>query len=119
MNLVPAFGPQFDSFVAAALTLFAMSCLLSVLPSVLVGVICACVMHYLNSFQAVMLGIGVAIAAYALCFLLSALQIFYYAGDETLIIVTVMVNVIVGVTGASVTWRICLVWSRRRQNRLT
>ena len=41
MNFVPAFGPQFDGFIAAVLMIFSSVCLLAFLPSIITGVLCA------------------------------------------------------------------------------
>ena len=119
MNLTPAFSPQLDGFVAAALFIFAVGCALSFLPSVVTGVLCARAIHSLNSCLATMLGVAMGIAAYATCLLLSTLGIFFgaYLDDETLIFWNIMVSVIVGAAGAVATWRICRAWNRRRQDR--
>ena len=123
MSLAPVFSPQFDGFIAAALMVFALGCLLSMLPSVLAGILCARTMHYLNSFLALALGVGMAIAAYALCFALTTLFILsgiaYNIDGEALILANVIVSAVVGAAGALATWRICLAWNGRRQNRLS
>lgn len=121
MYFTPIFSPQPDGFVAAALTLFSAVCALSWAPSVIVGVLCARAMDHLNTFQAIMLGLGMAMAAYALCVALSTLGIFIYysAGDDVLIAYNVIVSAVVGASGATATWRICLTWNRRRRDRLS
>ncbi len=119
MNFVPAFGPQFDGFIAAVLMIFSSVCLLASLPSIIAGVLCARAMAYLNSFAAIMLGIGMAIPAYGLCVVLSVPVIFFNVGDEVLIATNVIVSAIVGAAGSAATWRICLTWNRRRQKRFS
>lgn len=117
MNLVPALAPDIDGFVAVAFTIVSAVCVLSFLPSILVGVLCARAMPHLGPLRAVMLGIGVAVASYALCLALSALGIFYYVSDEVLIASNVIVSAAIGAGGAAATWRICVTWNRHRLNR--
>ena len=121
MNLVPAFGPQFDGFITTVLMIFSLVCLLSVLPSVVAGVLCARAMSYLNSFLVIMLSIGMGIAAYALSFVLNVLAIplYFHIDDEVIIVAIVIVSAIVGAAGAAATWRTCVAWNRRRQNRFS
>ena len=119
MNFLPAFVPQFDGYIAAAFMIFSSVCLLAFLPSVITGVLCARAMPHLNSFSAIMLGISVAVPAYALCMVLSATVIIFNVGDEALIATNVLVSAIVGATGSAATWRICRTWNRRRQKRFS
>ena len=119
MNFLPAFVPQFDGYIAAAFMIFSSVCLLAFLPSVITGVLCARAMPYLTFFSAMMLGLSVAVPAYALCVVLSATVIFFDVGDEVLIATNVIVSAIVGAAGSAATWRICLIWNRRRQKRFS
>ena len=119
MNFVPAFAPHSDGFIAAAFVIFSSVCLLAFLPSVITGVLCARAMPHLNFFSAIMLGISVAVPAYALCMVLSARVIFFNVGDEVLIATNVIVSAIVGAAGSAATWWICLTWNRRRQKRFS
>ena len=119
MNFLPAFVPQFDGFIAAAFVIFSSGCLLAFLPSIITGVLCARAMPHLNFFSAIMLGVSVAIPAYALCVVLSATVIFFDIGDEVLIFTNVIVSAIVGAAGSAATWWICLTWNRRRQKRFS
>ncbi len=119
MNFVPAFAPHSDSFIAAAFMIFSSVCLLAVLPSIITGVLCARAMPHLNFFSAIMLGVSVAIPAYALCVVLSATVIFFDIGDEVLIFTNVIASATVGAVGSAATWRICLTWNRRRRKRFS
>ena len=119
MNFVPAFAPHSDGFIAAAFMIFSSVCLLAFLPSIITGVLCARAMPHLNFFSAIMLGVSVAIPAYALCVVLSATVIFFDIGDEVLIFTNIIVSAIVGAVGSAATWWICLTWNRRRQKRFS
>ena len=119
MNFVPAFGPQFDGFITAVLMIFSSVCLLAFLPTIITGVLCARAMAYLNSFAAIVLGIGMAISAYGLCVVLSVPVIFFNVGDEVLIATNIFVGAIVGAAGSAATWWTCLTWNRRRQKRFS
>ena len=119
MNFVPAIAPHSDGFIAAAFMIFSSVCLLAFLPSIITGVLCARAMPHLNFFSAIMLGVSVAIPAYALCVVLSATVIFFNVGDEVLIFTNVIVSATVGAVGSAATWRISLTWNRRRQKRFS
>ena len=119
MNFVPAITPHSDGYIAAAFMIFSSVCLLAFLPSIITGVLCARAMPHLNFFSAIMLGVSVAIPAYALCVLLSATVIFFDIGDEVLIATSVIFSAIVGAAGSAATWWICLTWNRRRRKRFS